>query len=474
MKVLMFGWEFPPHLSGGLGTACYGLTKALVGRGTEIVFVLPRLGSDSLSLPGRLRLRSASGVAIQSENVKTLRHAGRVLEGISHGEALNAFHTVWEQRLRTVFVDSGLFAYATNESYNRQLKQAMSLRTVSDQGEAAGVLSHLAETSADSTCLHKTGQTEVIQLHGGYGKDLMSEVYKYSLAAQSIAARNSFDVIHAHDWMAYPAGILAKKISGKPLVCHVHATEADRSGTNMNSAIAHIEWEGMHAADKVVAVSHFTKNLIMRVYNVPESKIEVVHNAVSRKDARHIYHTANPKGEKQVLFMGRVTFQKGPDYFVEAARLVLQTMPNVRFVMAGAGDMLLSMVSRVAKYRIGRRFTFTGFLKGDEVERMYAASDLYVMPSVSEPFGIAPLEAMVYDVPVLMSKQSGVSEVVTNALKVDFWDVRKMADRICAVLAYPALGQFMVKNCQEELKSIRWDNAAIKLNRIYADLARGN
>ena len=444
MRVLMFGWEFPPHISGGLGSACEGIVRALTARGTEVLFVLPKLSSDKGQTTQGLTMCSASGTPIPYAH-KDFQHIYRET------------NTYWKENLRMEVVDSMLSAYATPEYYEKAYAEYVRQQSVREHART--------ETVHEETS---------VQLHGGYGKDLMSEVYKYSLAAQSIAARNSFDVIHAHDWMAYPAGILAKKISGKPLVCHVHATEADRSGTNMNSAIAHIEWEGMHAADKVVAVSHFTKNLIMRVYNVPESKIEVVHNAVSRKDARHIYHTANPKGEKQVLFMGRVTFQKGPDYFVEAARLVLQTMPNVRFVMAGAGDMLLSMVSRVAKYRIGRRFTFTGFLKGDEVERMYAASDLYVMPSVSEPFGIAPLEAMVYDVPVLMSKQSGVSEVVTNALKVDFWDVRKMADRICAVLAYPALGQFMVKNCQEELKSIRWDNAAIKLNRIYADLARGN
>ncbi len=445
MRVLMFGWEFPPHISGGLGSACEGIVRALTSRGTEVLFVLPRLSSDKGQNSAQgLTMCSASGTPIPYAH-KDLQHIYRET------------NTYWKENLRMEVVDSMLSAYATPEYYEKAYAEYVRQQSVREHASTETVHEEMS-----------------VQLHGGYGKDLMSEVYKYSLAAQSIAARNSFDVIHAHDWMAYPAGILAKKISGKPLVCHVHATEADRSGTNMNSAIAHIEWEGMHAADKVVAVSHFTKNLIMRVYNVPESKIEVVHNAVSRKDARHIYHTANPKGEKQVLFMGRVTFQKGPDYFVEAARLVLQTMPNVRFVMAGAGDMLLSMVSRVAKYRIGRRFTFTGFLKGDEVERMYAASDLYVMPSVSEPFGIAPLEAMVYDVPVLMSKQSGVSEVVTNALKVDFWDVRKMADRICAVLAYPALGQFMVKNCQEELKSIRWDNAAIKLNRIYADLARGN
>ena len=218
----------------------------------------------------------------------------------------------------------------------------------------------------------------------------------------------------------------------------------------------------------------------MRVYKIPESKISVVHNAVSRREAGHIYHNAD-RGSKarQVLFMGRVTFQKGPDYFVEAARLVLNVMPDVRFVVAGSGDMLRSIVARVAHYRMGHRFTFTGFLKHDEVDRMYASSDLYVMPSVSEPFGIAPLEAMVYDVPVLMSKQSGVSEVIHNALKVDFWDVRKMAENNLGSTqyfrTYPALGRFIAKNCAEELKHIRWENAAVKLEQIYADLVkRGN
>ncbi len=445
MRVLMFGWEFPPHISGGLGAACEGIVRALTARGTEVLFVLPKLKDSAADSDERLTMCSASGTRIAV--------GGRVVR-----DETESTREYWRKNLRIEAVDSLLWAYATPEYYEK-------VRTDWEK-----------ETRTEKTVTEHAEQTEaVVTLHGGYGKDLMSEVYKYSLAARTIASENSFDVIHAHDWMAYPAGIMARRVSGKPLVCHVHATEADRSGESVNEAIYAIEREGMLAADRVVAVSHFTKNLIMRRYGVPEEKIEVVHNAVSRKDASRVYHhlPPNPEREKQVLFLGRVTFQKGPDYFVEAARLVLQVMPNVRFVMAGSGDMLLSMVARVAKYRMGRRFTFTGFLKGDEVERVFAASDLYVMPSVSEPFGIAPLEAMVYDVPVLMSRQSGVSEVVNNALKVDFWDVRRMADRICAVLAHPALGQFMVKNCQEELKSIRWDKAAVKLNRIYAELSAG-
>lgn len=448
MRVLMFGWEFPPHISGGLGSACEGMVRALTARGTEVIFVLPKLGGPeggpvSTGING-LEMRSASGTILR----------GETRPGVEERVSATSF---WKERLRIEAVDSLLWAYATPAHYERALHGVLER----SRGESL----HTKRVAVPGD-----GPQCRVELHGGYGRDLMSEVYKYSLAGQAIARRSSFDVIHAHDWMAYPAGVLAKRATGKPLVCHVHATEADRSGSHMNEAIARIEYEGLREADRVVAVSHFTKNLIMRVYNVPESKIVVVHNAVSRKDAHGVYHTHHGSDEKQVLFMGRVTFQKGPDYFVEAARLVLQAMPNVRFVMAGSGDMLPAMVARVAKYRMGRRFTFTGFLRGDEVERMYAASDLYVMPSVSEPFGIAPLEAMLYDVPVLMSKQSGVSEVVNNALKVDFWDVRKMADRICAVLSYPALARFMVRHCQEELKSIRWDNAAVKLNALYADL----
>ena len=449
MRVLMFGWEFPPYVSGGLGAACEGMVRALTSRGTEVVFVIPKLRAGlGAGQPKGLTMRGASGTVLSGP-------AGKVTSVIENTSSY------WRRNLRIESVDSCLVPYCSPEFY-AQMRESI-------------VKSEQTSTEERTVTIPGTGD-KVITLEGGYGRDLMSEVYRYSLAAQKLAMTEDFDVIHCHDWMTYPAGILAKKLTGKPLVCHVHATEADRSGTNMNSVVSHMEWEGLTAADKVVAVSHFTKDLIMRVYQIPEEKIEVVHNAVSRSEAESAYHSMERGSKaKQVLFMGRVTFQKGPDYFVEAARLVHNVMPDVRFVMAGSGDMLRAMVARVAKYRLGHRFTFTGFLKKGEVDRMYASSDLYVMPSVSEPFGIAPLEAMVYDVPVLMSKQSGVSEVIANALKVDFWDVRKMADRICAVLAYPALGRLMVRNCANELKNIRWENAAAKLERVYAALAaRGN
>ncbi len=274
--------------------------------------------------------------------------------------------------------------------------------------------------------------------------------------------------------MTYPAGMIVREMTGKPLIAHIHALEHDRSGDNMNPEVARIERAGLEAADRVIAVSHYTKRLVMQQYGIPGEKIDVVHNAVSRSEADRVYAApARGDDEKRVLFMGRVTFQKGPDYFVEAAKLVLDRLPRTRFIMAGSGDMLPNMVRRVAQLRIGSRFHFTGFLKGEEVDRMYALSDLYVMPSVSEPFGIAPLEAMAYDVPVLISRQSGVAEVVHNAIKVDFWDVREMANKICAMLSYPPLAAEVVKNCREELKSIRWENAADRLNAVYAQLVPG-
>lgn len=440
MRVLMFGWEFPPYMSGGLGTACQGMAQALARKGTEIIFVLPRVPGQAQDCGPCLRLRSASGTRLPDSLLRGERIFGTTREW-------------WEEHVSMRWVDSPLFPYATPEGYEAFLRESGLLRA--------------GERYSESWSERRDG-AEVF-LHGGYGRDLMSEVFRYSRAAAAIALQEEFDVIHVHDWMTYPAGILAARLSGKPLVAHIHATEADRSGNNMNSEVAHIEWEGLTQADRVVAVSHYTKALIMRIYKIPEEKIDVVHNAVSRSEARSMYRVSpRCRNEKRVLFMGRVTFQKGPDYFVEAARLVLEKIPETRFIMAGSGDMLPRMVSRVARLRMGSRFHFTGFLKGHEVDRMYAISDLYVMPSVSEPFGIAPLEAMVYDVPVLISRQSGVSEVVRNALKVDFWDVREMANKICAVLTYPLLAAEMVKNCREELKTIRWEKAAERLNAVYA------
>jgi glycosyltransferase involved in cell wall biosynthesis len=300
-----------------------------------------------------------------------------------------------------------------------------------------------------------------------YGPNLVAEVVRYGEVAGVIAGQQTFDVIHAHDWMTIFAGLHAKKISGKPLILHVHALEFDRSGEHVNQDIYDIERLGMSMADRIVAVSHYTKNVIVNRYGVHADKVAVVHNAVSRAEAGDVYKVERNADKKIVLFLGRITFQKGPDYFVEAAAKVLKEIPDVTFVMAGAGDMMPRMIKRVAELGIGKNFHFTGFLQGAEVEQIFTMSDLYVMPSVSEPFGISPLEAMVYDVPVIISRQSGVSEILRHALKVDFWDVKEMANKIIAILKYPSLSDEIVERSREEVRNIRWEHAAEKIADVY-------
>ena len=439
MRVLMFGWEFPPHISGGLGTACYGMTQALAKKGAEIIFVLPRAGEGGQN--GFLRLESASGTLISEDAAERMLRAGQ---------------DVWQENVRFLAVASPLTPYLTPQDYAESLRW-------------------LNRTPDSADALTRPGAPFTFQLKGGYGPDLMSEVRRFSRLASAIALRENFDVIHVHDWMTYPAGMLAKALTGKPLVAHIHATEYDRSGENINGQVAGIERAGLLAADLVVAVSRLTRQTVIERYGVPPEKVVVVYNAVARHEVERRYEIPpRIRHEKRVLFLGRVTFQKGPEYFMEAARLVLQKIPNARFFMAGSGDMLPRLIRRAGQLRIGHRFHFAGFLRGEQVDRMFALSDLYVMPSVSEPFGITPLEAMLYDVPVLLSRQSGVSEVLEHALKADFWDTRDMADKICAVLRYPCLAAELVKNCREEMKSIRWENAADQLMAVYHNVSGGN
>ncbi|RPJ09484.1 MAG: glycosyltransferase family 1 protein [Spirochaetaceae bacterium] len=277
-----------------------------------------------------------------------------------------------------------------------------------------------------------------------------------------------FDVIHAHDWLTMLAGLGAKRASGKPLILHIHATEYDRSGDNINSNIFNIEKYGMEQADRIIAVSYYTKNIITTKYGIDPHKVTVVHNAVEKNTQLSRLGIRKNLEEKYVLFLGRVTMQKGPDYFIEAANLVLQKNANVRFIMAGSGDMMPRLIERAAALKITDRFHFTGFLNNRaQVERMYAMSDLYVMPSVSEPFGITAFEALLYDVPIILSKQSGVSEVLRGAMKVDFWDVPKLASAIVTLLENEQLASEMVENCKNEIQSIHWNTAAQKLKNIY-------
>ncbi|MFN3999567.1 glycosyltransferase family 4 protein [Algoriphagus sp.] len=421
MKVLMFGWEFPPHISGGLGTACYGLVKGMNHHNQEVIFVVPKLWGDEEPLADFV---NASDIQIDYREKR--------------------FKKFWKN-LTYLEVSSFLVPYLGPEQFKKFTDYAIHDRTDVDESIF----------------------TNKFEFSGKYGKNLMEEVSRYALVAAQIARdKPSFDIIHAHDWLAFPAGIAAKEISGKPLVVHVHATEYDRSGETVNKPVYDIERAGMHAADHIVAVSQLTKNIIIRKYGVPASKVTVLHNAVL--DASIIKSEYEKKvPEKIVTFLGRITFQKGPEYFVEAAKKVIDRDPNVRFVMAGNGDLLNPMIDRVAELRMATRFHFTGFLKGDDVDHMYAISDVYVMPSVSEPFGIAPLEAVRHNTPVIISKQSGVAEVLRNAIKVDFWDVDAMADAIFALLHYDGISRMFKELGSEELKKLKWEHVAAKLVTVY-------
>lgn len=425
MKVLMFGWEFPPHISGGLGTACYGLVKGLVHHKQDIIFVVPKLWGDEEPLADFV---NASDVVIDYRERK--------------------FKKIWKN-LTYLEVSSFLVPYLGPEEFKKYTDFAMHDRMDVDE----------------SVFYNK------FEFSGKYGKDLMKEVSRYALVAAQIAKSKDHDVIHAHDWLAYPAGIAAKEISGKPLVAHVHATEFDRSGESVNKPVFDIERAGMQAADHVVAVSHLTRKICIEKYGVHPDKVSVLHNAVL--DASIIKSDARKHvPEKIVTFLGRITFQKGPEYFVEAAKKVLERDDNVRFVMAGNGDLLNKMVERVAELGMGTKFHFTGFLKGKDVDDMYAISDVYVMPSVSEPFGIAPLEAVRHNTPVIISKQSGVAEVLRNAIKIDFWDVDGMADAVFGLLHYESIAKMFKELGSEELKKLKWEHVAAKLVTVYEKITK--
>jgi glycosyltransferase involved in cell wall biosynthesis len=425
MKVFMLGWEFPPFISGGLGTACYGLTRAMDQFGMEIMFVLPKMVESSYTT-----------------------HVKLLTPGSKKSVSFSKFHELRNVRFHTI--NSPLQPYTTPDTYQQRVEE---------------ILRHKQEIRYDST-----SSASQVSVSKDYGSDMYSEVHRYAAMAAELADEEQFDIIHAHDWMTYPAGIAVATISGKPLVVHIHSTEFDRSGEHVNQMIYDIEREGMHRADKVITVSHFTRNIIISRYGVSGDKVEVVYNGVERVGKWPVEDTIIEKDEKIVLFLGRITMQKGPEYFLQAAKKVLELMDNVRFVMAGSGDLMHRSIEMAAELGIGHKVLFTGFLRGEDVHKIYKMADLYVMPSVSEPFGIAPLEALDNDVPVIISKQSGVSEVLMHALKVDFWDVNEIANKIVAVLKYPPLQMTLRSHGNFEVRRLRWKDAAARCIKIYEEM----
>lgn len=424
MRVLMFGWEFPPHITGGLGTACYGITKGLAKHHTEVIFVVPKAYGD------------------EDQQVVTIRNASEIPFDLTDEE----YKEFWEH-IKYLEVGSNIIPYVSPEYFTKTFEE----NKKTGEEFTSNVFSRKYEFS------------------GKYGINLLEEVARYALIASALAAKEQFDVIHAHDWLTFPAGIAAKKTSGKKLIVHVHATEFDRTGGNINQQVYDIERQGMEEADKVITVSNLTRNIVINKYGIHPDKVVTVYNAVDQNPDLN-QQFSKPFTEKLVTFLGRITFQKGPDYFVEAAYKVLQKTDDVRFAMAGSGDMLEKMIKRVAQLHISDKFHFTGFLDGPKVQRIFSMSDVFVMPSVSEPFGIVPLEAMRSSVPVIISKQSGVAEVLRHALKVDFWDVDAIADSIYGLCHYEGLSKMFRTFGKQEVENLKWEDTALKIKNVYESL----
>ena len=427
MKVFMLGWEFPPYISGGLGTACYGITKALDQLGVHIAFVMPRADVIHFS-------RSPASSMAKGESLEALQ------QGFQH--------------VHFCPIPIALHPYAPHDP--KRCTTAVSL-----------------DPQVDMFC-------HTINRHPGggenqdenYGRNILLQVTQYAAHVLRVAQTESFDLIHAHDWMTFPAAISLHKRFAQPLVVHVHSTEFDRSGEHVNQKVYDIERLGMHTADQVITVSNYTKHIIVGRYGVPAEKVTVVYNAVEQEEIPDADSLAEPfrKTDRVVLFLGRITMQKGPEYFLAAARKVLDVFDKVKFIVAGDGDMMYRIVELAAQMGIGDKVRFAGFLHGDEVRRAFQMADLYVMPSVSEPFGIAALEAMREGIPVIISKQSGAAEILAHALKVDFWDIDEMANKMLAVLTRPALHQSLSANGHRESIGMRWENAAVRIKAVYEGL----
>ena len=405
MRVLMLGWEFPPYFAGGVGTVCYELTRGLARQGVHVTYVMPHGPEDAAGQHVKLLVADK---AMQRLGVTTLR------------------------------VKSLLTPYSSSTEYEARYAQALRLKPMD------------ARTGAI------------------YGKDLLDEMHRFAAAVLELAREEEFDVIHAHDWTTIPAAIALKNASGKPLVVHVHITEFDKTGgEHADPEVYRIEREGFQAADRVIAISQLIKRRLVQQYHVDPAKVRVVYNTVEYGDGPTGNRERLTGQEKIVLFLGRVTLQKGPDYFLEAAAKVASIIPNARFVIAGTGDMLPRMIERAAALGIGNRVTFTGFVNREDGDRLYRMADVFVMPSVSEPFGLVPLEAMKQGTPVIVSRQSGVSEVLKHALKVDFWDVDALANRIVAALTYNDLNAALSEHGTMEVRDATWDKPAAECVLVY-------
>jgi glycosyltransferase involved in cell wall biosynthesis len=425
MKVLMFGWEFPPQITGGLGTACYGITKSLANLDVNVLFVVPKA-------VGNKDIRFA---IVQDAGEIPSKYAESGSKGF------------WEKvKYKEIF--ARLVPYIKPEDYSLKHK-----------------------TDIHKLILREFNKNQdFTPFSGSYGIDLWNEMERYTLVTSLLARKEKYDIIHAHDWLTFPAAISAKNISGKPLITHIHSTEFDRNSSNISRDIYEIEKKGMDRSDKIITVSNYTRDIVITHYAIHPGKVLTIHNGVDKDSRSDMKRSERLFDEKIVTFLGRITFQKGPEYFIEAAYKVLQKQSNVRFVMAGSGDLMEKIVRQVTNLGISAKVSFPGFLKCDEVKKLFSKTDLFVMPSVSEPFGITTLEALKAKVPVIISKQSGVSEVIKNAIKVDYWDINALADAIYGILNYKILSDLLSSEGRKEANRLRWERTGKQILNVYKSL----
>lgn len=427
MNVLMLGWEFPPQISGGLGTACEGIVKGLTAfNDVHVLFVVPKT------------------------SVKRKNKSLEITDAEFFAQKIYSSSYYNPGTFTQIEIPSELLPYDNPEEM-KNMKHF--------SGEDIFPNKKRVKLSNEKDIEYQ------LRFTGGYGVNLFSEINKYSFVIQELAKRESFDIIHSHDWITFPAGVRAREISGKPLVVHVHSTDFDRSGELVNPTIFEIERNGFLSADRIITVSNRVKRMLIEKYGIPPQKITTVYNAVEQASTQKIHRQKHT--EKIVTFMGRITFQKGPGYFLEVAEKILRRMKNVHFVMAGNGDLMTKMVGQSVKLGISNKFSFTGFLKGSETKRLLAMSDVFIMPSYSEPFGITPLEAMQAGVPVIISLQSGVSEILRNVVKADFWDTDAMADAVHSIISRKPLAKVMAMEGWQEVSNLSWSNTSGTIRDIY-------
>lgn len=394
MKILMLGWELPPHNSGGLGVACYQLCQALSNKNLDIEFVLP-YHTDDADSPDFMTLTAARPMGV-TEILKS---------GIAYDSYKYVFHDGREE-----------------------------------------------------------------------WHDIFSQAAMYERAVEQLVDRTEFDIIHAHDWLTFRAAVRAKARTGCPIILHVHSIESDRAGGQHGNPLVHeIEAMAFAMADRILAVSDYTRQAIARDYGIPLDKIEVVHNSIDLNtvtplDPDNTYRylsSLKAQGYKVVTNIGRLTVQKGLPNLLRAAQLVIQKQPKTMFVVVGSGEQYEELIGLSAELGIGKNVIFTGFQRGKAWRDAFAVADLFVMPSVSEPFGLTPLEAALYGAPSLISKQSGIAEVLHSALRVDFWDIDEMANQIIAAVQSGSLRSTLLENAQTEVAKLSWQQAADKIYQIY-------